>query len=349
MLPNLVSALTAFAFSALLVPLAARAARQRKLLDVPNERSSHKKPTPRIGGVGIVLGAALGGAVTCVGFGIPISAQAAGLLVSLVAGAAVGFADDLLQLKTGLRLLLYLVCAFGAYAFGASIDVFHIPGAGSIFLGGAFGAVFSVLFIVWYTNLFNFMDGINGIAASTSLVTMGALSYLFGAAGIPLEASLAAGIAGASLGFLFYNFPKASVFMGDGGAVFIGLAAGALSLRAVDLALISTHGVVLLMFPFVFDATFTLIRRMVRRERFWAAHRTHVYQQLCDLGFSHARITGMYFIAAVACAVLGLAYHRLPLSVRLIALSLLIVAAFWTARYVIVHNPYASQPSRDDT
>ncbi len=333
----IVSSVLGFGVSILSVPFFARWARKKSLFDVPNQRSSHTIPTPRIGGVGILLGTLSAWAAACLLFGVQPSKPLLYTIAALIAGAFVGLADDIRGLPTAVRLALYLVCAMGSVAFGASVRVLYIPGGGTVSLGSVGGTIFSALFVAWYTNLFNFMDGINGIAGTAALVTMTALAVLFASGGYLSEASFSAAAAAACLGFLPFNFPKAKVFMGDGGAVFLGMAAGAFSLHAVNRGLISTHGVVLLMYPFVFDATFTLFRRMIRKEKFWAAHRSHLYQQLCDLGFSHTRITLLYFGVGVLCALLGLSYHRFSGQVRFAAVVLLLLASL-SVSFLVLHK-----------
>lgn len=308
----LVVPLIAFALAALVVPIARRIAVKRGLLDIPNERSSHKIPTPRTGGIGIVAGV-LGGLGVAIAINRPdLSIPEWLFLGALFVGTAVGFLDDIFSLPTAVRMLLYLTCAAGLTYCGASVDTIALPGLPELGIGHVGGLVFSALFIAWYTNLFNFMDGVDGIAGGAATVTMGALAIVFFSNGEDLWGALALSAAAASVGFLLHNYPPASVFMGDGGAVFLGLAAGGLSLVAVSEGLIALPAAVLLMFPFVFDATFTLLRRTLKRERFWAAHRTHVYQQLCDLGLSHRAVTIIYTTAALLFAALGLTYGDMP-------------------------------------
>jgi UDP-N-acetylmuramyl pentapeptide phosphotransferase/UDP-N-acetylglucosamine-1-phosphate transferase len=172
------------------------------------------------------------------------------------------------------------------------------------------------------------MDGIDGIAGGASLVTLGALAIVFSSNGLAPLSLLAVSACAAVVGFLLYNYPPASVFMGDGGSVFLGMTAGALSIAAVKEGILSLAAAVFMMLPFVFDATFTLFRRMLRRERFWAAHRSHVYQQMCDLGFSHRSVTLIYTVAAVICAAVGLAFDTWPRMVQ--------AAVWWRALGVML-------------
>lgn len=314
--------------SSILVPIARIFALRAGVLDIPNERSSHSAPTPRTGGLGIIGGVLIGLGVVLAGFEVVLSRGEWWLLGGLACGALVGFADDWKRLPTVVRFPAYLLISTGICLLFARVESLDLPGLPSLALGAVAGTVFSVLFVAWYTNLFNFMDGIDGIAGCTAAVCLSALGIAFVRHGDLVLACIALASAGASIGFLFYNYPPASVFMGDGGSVFLGMAAGALSLAAVARGALSLAAVVLLMLPFVFDATFTLLRRIVQRERFWAAHRSHVYQQMCDLGMSHRAVTTIFTVAAVIFASLGLVLDGLLAAAR--------VAAWWMSLAVLL-------------
>ncbi|MDJ0764159.1 MAG: glycosyltransferase family 4 protein [Myxococcota bacterium] len=343
-LTAVISATLGFIASLAVVPMAASVARKRKLLDIPNERSSHQVPTPKAGGGGILFGAFTGCAAgVLLGGGWPEVSVLAMLGIFLF-GSAVGFLDDVFDLPTGLRMGLYLACATGSALAGAHVTSIALPGLPVVSIGFGGGLVSSCLFIAWYTNLFNFMDGIDGIAGGAAVVVLGALCAVFFRGGETTWALIALVSAAACLGFLVHNYPPATVFMGDGGAVFLGLEAGALSLVAVGKGLIAVPAVMLLMLPFVFDATFTLIRRMMRRERFWAAHRSHVYQQMCDLGLTHRAITIIYTAAAAGFAALGLAYGSLPAWGKALTWWGALTASLIACLFVVFKNPRQVSP-----
>ena len=314
---------TSFLTAAICVPVARKLALRGKLLDIPNERSSHAIPKPRIGGVGIVLGALLGCAAAYGESTFSFSSKELLLLLLLAALSFVGLADDIWQLSVSKRMPLYLLFSFLLVLFcyrATSLQVllfsWSLPTAVSI--------VFSTLFLAWYTNLFNFMDGVDGIAAGAAIVTLNALALVFFQNESQPLSYIALSLAGASAGFLFYNFPPASVFMGDVGSVFLGAASGALTLAAIELNYLSIVAGVLLMFPFVFDASFTLARRALNGEKVWRAHRSHIYQQMGDLGISHRVVTLSYSVLAFLCAAFGLLYDSMTLRGQLGGLTLLI-------------------------
>ncbi len=337
-LTEILSFSVALLAASVFVPLARRFALRAGVLDIPNERSSHSVPTPRTGGLGILAGVLAGLAVVGVVTGSMPSTGEWWLLAFLGAGSLIGFADDWKRLPTAVRFPGYLVVSTGICLAYARVEILDLPGIPTLALGSGGGVIFSVLFVAWYTNLFNFMDGIDGIAGGAAAICLGALGVVFEGHGDAVLAGLAFASAGASVGFLFYNYPPASVFMGDGGSVFLGLAAGALSLAAVAQGALSLSAAVLLMLPFVFDATFTLIRRIVQRERFWAAHRSHVYQQMCDLGLSHRAVTTIFTVAAVIFASLGMVFDRLPPAARITSWWLSLVVLLLLSIFVVVRR-----------
>ncbi len=319
--------LSALLASLIVVPLVRKWALRGGVMDVPNERSSHTIPTPRTGGVGVVLGSMVGFFVGLSG-ATPIPTEVWSLVAIIICLAAVGLSDDIWQLSAARRMLLYLLGAFLLALLSYRIAELAFPFADPIGLGVGGGLVFTSLFVGWYTNLFNFMDGIDGIAAGAAIVTCGALTYLFGREGnLPLVV-VSISLTAATSGFLVYNYSPASIFMGDVGSVFLGAACAALTAAAIELGYVSIIAGTLLMFPFVFDATFTLFRRALRKEKVWLPHRTHIYQQMCDLGFTHRAVSGIYTGGAACFAVLGVCYDSLSSALQaLIALVALAAGA----------------------
>jgi UDP-N-acetylmuramyl pentapeptide phosphotransferase/UDP-N-acetylglucosamine-1-phosphate transferase len=266
--------------------------RRRKLLDHPNERSSHSVPTPRGGGVALVgsvvlawLGLAGGGWVPPEVAGISFGA---GLL------GAVSWIDDL----RGLSPLLRLFAQGAAVAAGMCV----LPGShsgleawpGSAFLLGGIGLLW-----VWWINLFNFMDGIDGLAASEA-AAIGVGVLLFTTLGIgadPASAAPSAAVVGAAIGFLVWNWSPARIFLGDVGSVPLGYLLGFLLLQ---LALRGFWKVALIVSLYFWaDATMTLMRRVLRGERVWQAHREHYYQQATQAGLGHAAVVKRVITANV--------------------------------------------------
>jgi Fuc2NAc and GlcNAc transferase len=297
----------------------------RGWLDVPNIRSSHTRPTARGGGIAIVLVAIAAclaqWAMGALGTAAFVGGALGGLLV-----AAVGYADDMRSLPAKYRFIVHLL--------GATLLVavmLRTAGPRSLLHGipDAIAAVLLILGTAWSINLFNFMDGIDGIASSQALFVSGASALLAGlAAGHSPWETLSLAAAGASLGFLLWNWPPAKVFMGDVGSGFLGywLAAAALGLH-VDGSL-GIWSSVTLGAVFFADATATLIRRVHRGERWYEAHRSHAYQILSRRWGSHLKVTTLVWVLNLV-VVLPLAYASLAWksAAMWIALGLIVALA----------------------
>lgn len=300
------------------------------MLDVPNERSSHVRPTPRGGGAAIVLATLLGLGPPTVGgvldWRLALALGGAGLIVALV-----GFLDDHREVGTGWRLLVHL----GA----AALVVFSLGGPGQI---ATFSPALSdwvmwllaLLYIVWIINLTNFMDGIDALAASEAIFVSTGGALLYAIAGFPPDSSIPPLLlAAAAAGFLLWNRPPAMVFMGDVGSGFIGLALATMSLQASTVSSSLFWGWVILLGVFVVDTSVTLIRRVLRAERVHEAHRTHAYQHAAARWRTHGRITlaagviNVFWLLPLACLV---ALHRIDASTGVVvAYAPLAVAATW--------------------
>lgn len=331
-------AATAFLVSLVAVPLVRLWALQSGKIDIPNERSSHTVPKPRVGGIGIMLGSSAGIlGIVCFLPG-SFTSQHWILLAALFALGVVGFIDDLTPLAVWKRMPLYLLGAIAIALLATRISAIDLPLLPAWVMSPAIAVTFTALFIGWYTNLFNFMDGTDGIAGCAAAVTIGSLAIVFGTKHDVVLCLVAISLASATLAFLPYNFAPSSVFMGDVGSVFLGAAAGALTVAAVERECISLVGGVLLMFPFVFDATFTLFRRALRREKVWQAHRSHIYQQLCDLGMSHRNVAICYTGAAVLTASLGLAFDQLGALLQTLVLTGVVISALAVSAVVLKKN-----------
>jgi UDP-N-acetylmuramyl pentapeptide phosphotransferase/UDP-N-acetylglucosamine-1-phosphate transferase len=270
--PLLLPAAVTIAVIALLraSPLASR------FLDRPGERSLHEVATPRLGGIGLVLGAL----PVAFALGTPevraIALAAAGLsLLSLV--------DDVRALPVEVRLPCHLAAA--AVAVGVAW-----PEGGAADAGTAAAAAIAFLAIAWMTNLFNFMDGADGLAGGMATIGFAALGLVALRAGDGAIGHACLATAAAAAGFLAFNFPPARVFMGDAGSIPLGFLAGALGWLGVARGLWPAWFPPLVFSPFVVDATVTLARRIGAREPFLQAHRSHYYQRLVLSGWSHRRL-----------------------------------------------------------
>lgn len=279
----------AFGAAFVLTILLRRYALARSLVDVPNERSSHQIPTPRGGGVAIVL-AFLSGLPLLAWTGlladpVMVALEGAGMLVALV-----GFLDDRGQIPARWRLVAHFVAAGWVLAWLGGVPALPFFGYSVTF--GRLDLVLCALYLVWLLNLYNFMDGIDGIAGveAATVCFGGALVYWLA---VPELTGSAAPLLllCAVLGFLVWNFPPAKIFMGDAGSGFLGLTLGALSIDAAWKLPAFFWSWVILLGVFVVDATVTLFRRVYRGEKFYVAHRSHAYQYAARRRGSHRPVT----------------------------------------------------------
>jgi len=273
------------------VALFRRWALAREVLDVPNARSSHTVPTPRGGGLVLVLVTLIG---TLVGVTAGVVAWRPAVLwvgAAALAVAAVSWVEDLHRVPLGVRLAVQAAAAVATLAAVGSLRLVAIPLLGVVHLGPV-GAVLEFIWIVGLANAFNFMDGIDGIAGGQALVA--AVGWmLLAASGSPLQ-WIAMMLAAGSLGFLFFNWAPAKLFMGDVGAVFLGFTLAVLPLMAARSEPRNAFAGVLLVWPFLFDTAFTLVRRLAKGENVLASHRSHLYQRLVIAGWSHASVSMLY-------------------------------------------------------
>ena len=253
-----------------------RYAIRRSVIDVPNERSSHEVPTPRGGGLSVAV------VFTLVLVFMFLSDRIGGeLLIALGGGgifvAAIGFWDDHADLSRTLRLAMQVAAAIWAVIWLGGVPA--IPLGSRAVQFGLLGSAIGVISIVWMINLFNFMDGIDAIAGIETITVSIAAAMILLVAGNPALAYVLLALAAATAGFLVWNWPPAQIFMGDGGSSYIGFALAVAAVATSHAGGTNLWSWLILLAVFVVDATFTLAVRMVRRERWYEAHRTHAYQR----------------------------------------------------------------------
>lgn len=265
-----------------------RYALARSLMDVPNERSSHTVATPRGGGVAIVISFLV--ALSCLALlGILPWPTACGMLGAGGVVAIVGFLDDHGHIAARWRLLAHFSSAAWLLFWLGGLPILEVMGM-RVNLG-VVGSVLAAFYLVWMLNLYNFMDGIDGIASVEAVTAcLGAcLVYVLGGDADLVWPSLL--LAMAACGFLYWNFPPARIFMGDAGSGFLGVMLGGLSLHAAWSKPQLLWVWLILLGVFVVDATFTLVRRLLRGEKVYEAHRSHAYQFASRQFGSHLPVT----------------------------------------------------------
>lgn len=293
---------------------------QKDILDNPNERSSHTIPTPRGGGwlaLGLPILALIAAPLilpTPPGFFITLYALAGGLVLTM----CVSGLDDRFSLGTRVRLAAQLVASVAAVLFlPESVRVLPL-------LPDWLETICLVLGLVWMMNLTNFIDGINGITAVNGIATAAGMAVLgMGSVFLPLSGAL---LIGGLAGFLVWNWGQAKIFMGDVGSVPLGLWLGfGLILVAAQFGLIPA---LLLAFYPVMDASYTLIRRAIRRQKIWQAHREHFYQQAVQNGRTHAMTSTLIALFNALCiglAILAVLYPPLEYAALVAAIAALLI------------------------
>ena len=302
-----------------------------RAVDHPNVRSLHTKPTPRSGGVAIFASALIGFGVVAFGFAVvppstgflPKGFASASIWIfgSIVLVTTVSFLDDRVGLPVGLRFAVQAIAAvIVVWGVGLTLPSIPIPAIKTVVLGGLAVPV-SLLFLLWMTNLYNFMDGMDGFAGGMTTLGFGFLAYFGWRAGHPFMMLTATIIAMSALGFLFHNFPPARIFMGDVGSIPLGFTGGTLMLLGLRDGLFDFWVPILIFSPFILDATVTVLRRAWQRQKIWEAHRDHYYQRLVLIGWSHRQAVLAEYGVMALCGGLAVLYHDASEEWRLIILG----------------------------
>lgn len=280
-----------------------------QVLDLPNARSLHSRPTPRTGGLAIVVAIMAGwgllflqGSVASVWLGLGLGA----LLVTLVS-----FVDDRMDLHPGIRLLGHFLAA-ALFLFFANLPV----GLSELNTHWSYATYIVVTFIIlsiaWMTNLYNFMDGMDGFAAGMAVVGFSVLGLLGWQQAAHQFAAVGFVTAAAAAGFLMHNFPPARIFMGDTGSATLGFLAAGFSYWGIRDAIFPVWVPILIFSPFIVDASVTLVRRACLGERVWQAHRSHYYQRLVQLGWGHRKTVLAEYALMLLCAVSAYGMLHVP-------------------------------------
>ena len=275
-----------------------------KVLDHPNERSLHLHPVPRVGGIGLLAGISFAWTLLTPGTGMVV-------WVCLLLLCLVSCLDDARGVSILLRLFVHLVAAT-AVSYQALWDT-----------SAWWTTPIAALAICWMINLYNFMDGSDGLAGGMAMFgffAYGVASWIAGNTGFAL---LNFSICAAAMAFLIFNFHPAKVFLGDAGSIPLGYLAGAFGLTGYTKGYWSLWFPVLVFSPFVVDATLTLVRRLFCGHRIWHAHRDHYYQRLVQLGWGHRNTALAEYLLMAICVVAGLVILRFP-SITLVVSTLLL-------------------------
>jgi len=275
------------------------------ILDIPNARSSHQIPTALMGGIGFVL-------ASNIGFGIwsilnpPIEWRFVFFLGLGNILAIVSLIDDMKKLSPLFRFCMHFLLAVGVMALGITLPSLEV--AFIHFNLGLTTFIFTLIFIIAMINIYNFMDGIDGYAGGVGLLGSIALAGLFFQQSNGIYVYYTGILSVSILGFLFWNYPKAKIFMGDIGSAFLGFIFSGLSILLVKSG-IPIIVPVMIFGVFIMDGSITLIRRIINKEKIWEAHRTHFYQLLNKSGWSHQKIIWLEYCHMVICIAMAYFYQ----------------------------------------
>lgn len=273
----------------------------RLALDEPNARSLHAAPTPRVGGLLTVPWALAAGLILTGEYKITV------VLAATLCGFS--FIDDRAGLSAGVRLLVHL-----------TISVMAMLASG---IGAWSSVALLALAVAWMINLFNFMDGADGLAGGMAVIGFGAYGVAASVSGDGELALLSFCVAAGVLGFLAFNFPPARIFMGDAGSTTLGFLVGALGVVGWQRGVWPAWFPMLVFSPFIVDATVTLMQRALRREKVWQAHREHLYQKLVRMGWTHRRLAFAEYALMLVCSVSAFALMQTNMTTVTIGLCAL--------------------------
>lgn len=310
--------LVAFFISVFIVMLLARHKRFLFILDRPNARSLHQVATPKTGGVAILLSVGL----LCPFFIRTI--EEAYLVLGFIVLGAISLVNDKRELGIRTRLVVQgSVVLFFLYI----LDVSFV--AGAIYF-------FSLL---WFINLYNFMDGMDGFAGGMTIFGFSGFALVGLLTGVGFSPLFTVVIA-ATLGFLILNFPKAEIFMGDSGSISLGFLAGAIGVLLIKNQTVSIAFFLVLFSPFIVDASYTLFKRILRREMFWQAHRSHIYQRLALSPLGVTRTLLLQYLLMAACLLSAVAEHYFKLAYPILAIwsILYLLLILFSERYIARHE-----------
>lgn len=298
----------------------------RRLLDTPNIRSSHQIPTPRGGGIALACGVIIT-MLTALEFTYINPAPIYWLLLPSGLIAILGICDDLFNLNIGIRLTIqFLLAGLGIYFIGINDEW---PPLIRLLIAGMM-----ILFIVWMTNLYNFMDGINGLAALEAISVCMSMAFIYWTQTANTDVIyLLIIISASACGFLYWNFPTAKLFMGDAGSLFLGLSLGLLTVESVNENFCIVAAWLIMLGVFIVDSSYTLFYRLITGQTIHQAHRTHAYQKIAVKFNSHTHTT-----IAIICINL---FWLLPIAISVATAQLNPIAAIliaYTPLLLIVHK-----------
>ena len=343
--------LVATAVSLGVTPLVRSISLDRGLVDEPDHRKVHTSITPRLGGIAIFSGFLAAVAVQLLGealfgWGGGLLSNPQGILAvlgGLVVIFCVGLLDDLYTMRPRQKLVGQLMAASIVIAWGPRVDFIGDPFGGGLVYLGIIGIPVTLLWIIGFTNVINLIDGIDGLAAGVTAIAASTFLVIAGGANQYAAAIAAAALIGSCLGFLSYNFPPASIFMGDSGALFLGFALGSISLLGVmkSVAAITLAVPLLVIGVPIFDTFSAIVRRKRHGRPIQEADRGHIHHRLLGRGFDQRQTVLIIYAWSTALAFGAYSMRWVPSVVRLGVFAVLAVLsafmAYWLGLFEAAH------------
>ena len=308
----MLAAICAFAVTLVMLLLLLRTWLHGIALDQPNHRSLHSQSVPRTGGIAVMSGVLASWLLV---------GSSWLLLILTIILLVVSVIDDVRNLPVRWRLLAQLLVS-------AAVSVAMLPEY------AWWVHVTATLALTWMMNLYNFMDGSNGLAGGMALFGFGAYAIAAAAGQDVHLAILSASVMAASFAFLLFNFHPARIFLGDGGSVPLGFLAGTMGLLGWQRDVWPLWFPLFVFSPFVVDASVTLIKRILRREKVWQAHRSHYYQRLIQMGWSHRKTAIAEYLLMIAAGATAIYVARQPISIALLAFVAWLITYFTIMRII---------------
>ena len=306
---------------------------RKQFIDIPNDRSSHTIPIPRGGGMGFIIAFSIAIVIGHLCFPEFVSQSATFILLALLPLIGIGILDDWRSMPSLVR---YLVQLSVSGLVVAHYGTFPFPGLTSLGTPGEWIAIaLTVIGLTALINFYNFMDGLDGLVAGVTLVQLSFLSFWFNQPFLLL-------LIAALLGFLYWNWSPAKIFMGDAGSTMLGATIGITLLQGHSTSQCWSSLVILL--PLVGDAIYTIICRLRRRENIFQAHRSHLYQRLHQAGWHHRQVATIYILGT---AVIGLVITLDPVMGPLMIPVLILIAVRKMENYIHYANRYRTQKILD--
>lgn len=313
-------------------------AKENNITDIPTERSSHSTPTPRGGGIGFVFTSIIAFIIYFAWQDLLIYSTYLFFVITTTVVASLGWFDDRNDLSQTIRFTIQVTVAGLILFFVGGLDRFSLPYVPEFSLG-FFSPFLGILWIVGVTNIYNFMDGIDGIATAQALTASGGwmiFSFLWSE---PVLLTVNLVVFASVFVFLIYNWAPAKIFMGDVGSLFLGFFFSVMPFLAAsvsdEITIASSLWIgALLLWPFLFDSTYTILRRLIKGKYVFRAHRSHLYQRLYTSGWSHSKISILYLSFSLICLIFSLIYFYEADVIRLLILIMILLISYIHVNFV---------------